>query len=103
MRMAFEKFKVFYAFLKFIADGYSAYPASQQCKLVKGWDFDVTQVIDLKMMMLYLPNFVATLVERLTAPSNPLTVLLAVMEVRTRCLTAYPFGLLIIIFFDLIL
>lgn len=49
MRMAFEKFKVFpNKALKFIADGYSAYPlASQQCKLVKGWDFDVTQVIGL--------------------------------------------------------
>jgi transposase-like protein len=49
MRMAFEKFKVFPGkALKFIADGYSAYPlASQQCKLEKGWDFDVTQVIGL--------------------------------------------------------
>ncbi|MDR3666391.1 MAG: DDE-type integrase/transposase/recombinase [Ignavibacteriaceae bacterium] len=49
MRMAFEKFKSFPGkALKFIADGYSAYPlASQQCKLVNGWDFDVTQVIGL--------------------------------------------------------
>jgi transposase-like protein/rubredoxin len=49
MRMAFEKFKTFPGkALKFIADGYSAYPlASQQCKLEKGWDFDVTQVIGL--------------------------------------------------------
>jgi len=49
MRMAFEKFKVFpNKALKFIADGYSAYPlASQQCNLQKGWDFDVTQVIGL--------------------------------------------------------
>ena len=49
MRMAFEKFKEFpNKALKFIADGYSAYPlASQQCKLVNGWDFDVTQVIGL--------------------------------------------------------
>lgn len=49
MRMAFEKFKTFPGkALKFIADGYSAYPlASQQCKLKKGWDFDVTQVIGL--------------------------------------------------------
>lgn len=49
MRMAFEKFKTFpNKALKFIADGYSAYPlASQQCKLTKGWDFDVTQVIGL--------------------------------------------------------
>ncbi|MDD2504237.1 MAG: DDE-type integrase/transposase/recombinase [Clostridia bacterium] len=49
MRMAFDKFKSFPAkALKFIADGYSAYPlASQQCKLEKGWDFDVTQVIGL--------------------------------------------------------
>jgi transposase-like protein/DNA-directed RNA polymerase subunit RPC12/RpoP len=49
MRMAFEKFKEFpNKTFKFIADGYSAYPlASQQCKLEKGWDFDVTQVIGL--------------------------------------------------------
>lgn len=49
MRMAFEKFKEFPGkALKFIADGYSAYPlAAQQCKLQKGWDFDVTQVIGL--------------------------------------------------------
>jgi transposase-like protein len=49
MRMAFEKFKVFPGkALKFIADGYSAYPlARQQCLLEKGWDFDVTQVIGL--------------------------------------------------------
>ena len=44
-----EKFKTFPGkALKFIADGYSAYPlASQQCKLERGWDFDVTQVIGL--------------------------------------------------------
>lgn len=49
MRMAFEKFKVFpNKALKFIADGYSAYPlASQQCKIENNWDFDVTQVIGL--------------------------------------------------------
>lgn len=49
MRMAFEKFKEFPGkALKFIADGYNAYPlASQQCKIEKGWDFDVTQVIGL--------------------------------------------------------
>jgi transposase-like protein/DNA-directed RNA polymerase subunit RPC12/RpoP len=49
MRMAFEKFKTFPGkALRFIADGYSAYPlASQQCKLSNGWDFDVTQVIGL--------------------------------------------------------
>ena len=49
MRIALEKFKIFPGkALKFIADGYSAYPlASQQCKLQKGWDFDVTQVIGL--------------------------------------------------------
>jgi hypothetical protein len=49
MRMAFEKFKVFPGkSLRFIADGYSAYPlASQQCYLQNGWDFDVTQVIGL--------------------------------------------------------
>ena len=49
MRMAFEKYKVFPGkALRFIADGYSAYPlASQQCYLQNGWDFDVTQVIGL--------------------------------------------------------
>ena len=49
MRMAFEKFKTFpNKALRFIADGYSAYPlASQQCKLKNSWDFDVTQVIGL--------------------------------------------------------
>ncbi len=49
MRMAFEKFKAFpNKSLKFIAEGYSSYPlASQQCKLINGWDFDVTQVIGL--------------------------------------------------------
>ena len=49
MRMAFEKFKQFPGkALKFIADGYSAYPlAAQQCMLHNGWDFDVTQVIGL--------------------------------------------------------
>ena len=49
MRMAFEKFKEFPGkALKFIADGYSAYPlAAQQCKERMGWDFDVTQVIGL--------------------------------------------------------
>lgn len=49
MRMAFEKFKPFPGkALKFIADGYSAYPlASQQCSIQKGWEFDVTQVIGL--------------------------------------------------------
>ena len=49
MRMAFEKFEEFPGkALRFIADGYSAYPlASQLCKRAKGWDFDVTQVIGL--------------------------------------------------------
>ncbi|OPJ54560.1 DDE-type integrase/transposase/recombinase [Clostridium oryzae] len=49
MRMAFNKFKQFPSkALKFIADGYSAYPlAAQQFKLEKGWDFDITQVIGL--------------------------------------------------------
>jgi len=49
MRMAFAKFKEFpNKALKFIADGYSAYPiASQQFKLKNNWDFDVTQVIGL--------------------------------------------------------
>lgn len=49
IRMAFKKFKEFPGkALKFIADGYSAYPlAAQYCKAEKGWDFDVTQVIGL--------------------------------------------------------
>ncbi len=49
MRMAFEKFKVFPGkALKFIADGYSAYPlAAQQFKLEKNWDVIITQVIGL--------------------------------------------------------
>lgn len=49
MRMAFEKFKKFPGkALRFIADGYSAYPlAAQYCDAQKGWAFDVTQVIGL--------------------------------------------------------
>ena len=49
MRMAFEKFKAFPGkALKFIADGYSAYPlAAQQFVQRLGWEFDVTQVIGL--------------------------------------------------------
>lgn len=48
MRMAFDKFKKFPGkLLKFVADGYTAYPlACQQFKL-NGFDFDVTQVIGL--------------------------------------------------------
>ncbi|WP_286909577.1 DDE-type integrase/transposase/recombinase [Clostridium sp. UBA1652] len=49
MRMAFDKFKVFpNKALKFIADGYSAYPlAKQQFELNEGKVFDLTQVIGL--------------------------------------------------------
>ena len=49
MRMAFEKFKHFPGkALRFIADGYSAYPlAAQQFKLHQEWDVFVTQVIGL--------------------------------------------------------
>lgn len=49
MRMAFDKFKKFPGkALKFVADGYSAYPlAAQQFKLEKDWEFDVIQVIGL--------------------------------------------------------
>ena len=49
MRMAFDKFKEFPGkALKFIADGYTAYPlAAQQFKLEKDWDLDITQVIGL--------------------------------------------------------
>lgn len=49
MRMTFDKFKEFPSkTLKFIADGYSAYPlAAQQFKLKKNWDIFITQVIGL--------------------------------------------------------
>lgn len=49
MRMAFDKFKAFPGkALRFIADGYSAYPlAAQQFKLEKDWDVFITQVIGL--------------------------------------------------------
>ena len=49
MRMTFDKFKKFpNDALRFIADGYSAYPlAAQQFKLRKDWYFDITQVIGL--------------------------------------------------------
>ena len=49
MRMAFEKFKTFPdKALKFIADGYSAYPlAAAQFKEEKGIDVTITQVIGL--------------------------------------------------------
>ena len=49
MRMAFDKFRDFPGkALKFIADGYSAYPlAAQQFKLQKDWDIFITQVIGL--------------------------------------------------------
>jgi len=44
--MAFDKFKEYPSkVLKFIADGYSAYPfAAQQFKIENDWDFDITQV-----------------------------------------------------------
>lgn len=49
MRMAFDKFKEFPGkVLKFIADGYTAYPlAKQQFELEENKDFDLTQVIGL--------------------------------------------------------
>jgi len=48
MRMAFDKFKDFPKKLKFVADGYSAYPlAAQQFQLKEGKLFDITQVIGL--------------------------------------------------------
>lgn len=49
MRNAFDKFKTFPKDgLKFIADGYSAYPlAAQQFKLKFGWDIPITPVIGL--------------------------------------------------------
>ena len=49
MRMAFDQFKEFPGrALKFIADGYSAYPlTAQQFKIEKDWDVSITQVIGL--------------------------------------------------------
>lgn len=49
MRMAFDKFQIFpNKMLKFIADGYSAYPlARQQFELEEDKIFDLTQVIGL--------------------------------------------------------
>lgn len=49
MRMAFDKFQIFPGkMLKFIADGYSAYPlAKQQFELEENKIFDLTQVIGL--------------------------------------------------------
>jgi len=49
MRMAFNKFQIFPSkMLKFIADGYSAYPlARQQFELEENKIFDLTQVIGL--------------------------------------------------------
>lgn len=49
MRMAFDKFKIFpQGLLKFISDGYSAYPlAKQQFELEENKDFNLTQVIGL--------------------------------------------------------
>jgi transposase-like protein len=48
MRMAFDKFKDFPKRLKFVADGYSAYPlAAQQFQLKEGKHFNITQVIGL--------------------------------------------------------
>ena len=48
LRLAFEKFKSFPGkALKFIADGYSAYPLARQQFALNKMDFDVTQVIGL--------------------------------------------------------
>jgi transposase-like protein len=48
MRRAFTKFKEFPGkALKFIADGYTAYPLAQQQFALEGMNFDVTQVIGL--------------------------------------------------------
>ena len=49
MRMAFDKFKIFPgSMLKFIADGFTAYPlAKQQFELEENKIFDITQVIGL--------------------------------------------------------
>jgi hypothetical protein len=48
MRMAFDKFKEFPGkSLKFVADGYTAYKLAQQQFNLKGFDFDVIQVIGL--------------------------------------------------------
>lgn len=87
--------------MKFIANDYSAYPlASQQCKLVKGWDFDVTQVIGLTNDDAVSTEFrwIKEVVERLTVPSNPLIVLLVAMGVKMVLFTTYLFGSLTTIF-----
>jgi transposase-like protein len=48
MRMAFDKYKEFPGkSLKFIADGYTAYKLAQQQFMLKGFDFNVIQVIGL--------------------------------------------------------
>ena len=48
MRMAFSKFKEFPGkSLKFVADGYTAYKLAQQQFMLKGFDFNVIQVIGL--------------------------------------------------------
>ena len=48
MRMAFLKFKEFPGkSLKFVADGYTAYKLAQQQFMLKGFEFDVIQVIGL--------------------------------------------------------
>lgn len=48
MRMAFAKFKEFPGkSLKFVADGYTAYKLAQQQFMLKGYDFNVIQVIGL--------------------------------------------------------
>jgi len=49
LRLAFEKFKSFPGkALKFIADGYTAYPLARQQFALNNMDFDVTQVIGLQ-------------------------------------------------------
>lgn len=48
MRMAFAKFKAFPGkSLKFVADGYTAYKLAQQQFMLKGFDFNLIQVIGL--------------------------------------------------------
>ncbi|MFR4995792.1 MAG: hypothetical protein ACLUDK_01115 [Clostridium paraputrificum] len=69
MRMAFDKFKVFPSkALKFIADGYNAYPlAKQQFEIEENKLFDLTQVIGLSNDDLVSEEFhwVKQIVERL--------------------------------------
>ena len=100
MRMAFSKFKEFPGkALKFIADGYSAYPlAAQQFKLEKDWDVFITQVIGLTNGDEVSKEFrpFKQLIERLNALLKNPTASPAVTVRKMAPATAYPSGSLTI-------